>query len=75
MIKAVYSGVPAPGISGAMIEVYGDPSGAWYEWRIVAADGRVVHDTVNDGHESFQGRQYFSPEIALRDALIHASRD
>lgn len=58
--------VPTPYSMGeAMIEVYGDPENAWYEWRIVVA-GRIERDTKDQG--------YGSPEIALRDALIEASK-
>jgi hypothetical protein len=63
-MKTLYS-IPAPYSMGdTMIEVYGDPENAWYEWRVVAA-GHVQQDTKNQG--------YGSPEIALRDALIAMS--
>ena len=26
--------IPAPGSLGALVEVYGEPENAWYEWRI-----------------------------------------
>jgi len=48
----------------AMIEVYGDPENAWYEWRVIEG-GKVQRDTKDQG--------YGSPEIALRDALIAMS--
>jgi len=47
-----------------MIEVYGEPGMASYEWRVVVA-GKVERDTRNQG--------YGNPEIALRDALIAMS--
>ena len=50
-------GTPDP-----VIEVYGDGSMGWYEWRIMR-DGRIEHDTREAG--------YGNPDIALRDALIH----
>lgn len=65
MVQTIYS-IPAPYSMGAMIEVYGDPDMGWYEWRIVA-DGRVEQDTKEQG--------YGSAEIALRDALMEASRE
>lgn len=45
-----------------MIEVYGEPDWAAYEWRIVNPAGLTIRDTKSDG--------YGSAEIALRDALI-----
>jgi len=57
---------------GAVIEVYGEPENAWYEWRIIDG-GRTVQDTGTEGHSAFQGRQYGQAEIALRDALMVAS--
>lgn len=57
--------IPAPYSMGdAMIEVYGDPENAWYEWRVIEG-GKVQRDTKDQG--------YGSPEIALRDALIAMS--
>ena len=35
-MKVMYR-VPAP-YNGGMIEVYGDPENAWYEWRILAGE-------------------------------------
>jgi len=69
--KTIYT-VPAPDSLGAMIEVYGDPENASYEWKIIDG-GRTVRDTGNEGHGAFQGRQYGQAEIALRDALMVAS--
>ena len=63
-MKVMYR-VPAPYNDG-MIEVYGDPENAWYEWRILA-DERIVQDT------GVEARQYGQAEIALRDALMVAS--
>lgn len=54
MIKTIYT-VPAPDSLGAMIEVYGEPENAWYEWRIIDG-GRTVRDTGTEGHSAFQGR-------------------
>lgn len=39
-MKTIYT-IPAPDSLGAMIEVYGEPENAWYEWRII--DGGVVN--------------------------------
>jgi len=68
MVKTIYT-VPAPDSMTRTIEVYGDKSGAWYEWRVIEA-GKTVRDTGTDGHAAFQGRQYGQAEIALRDALM-----
>lgn len=70
-MKTIYT-IPAPDSLGAMIEVYGEPENAWYEWRIIDG-GRTVRDTGTEGHSAFQGRQYGQAEIALRDALMFAS--
>ena len=70
-VKTIYT-IPAPDSLSAMIEVYGDPDNAWYEWRIIDS-GRTVRDTGTEGHSAFQGRQYGQAEIALRDALMFAS--
>ncbi len=70
-MKTIYT-VPAPDSISAVIEVYGDPENAWYEWKIIDG-GRAVRDTGNEGHSDFQGRQYGQAEIALRDALMCAS--
>ena len=64
-MKTIYT-VPAPDSISAVIEVYGDPENAWYEWKIIDG-GRAVRDTGNEG------RQYGQAEIALRDALMCAS--
>jgi len=70
-MKTIYT-IPAPDSMSAIIEVYGDPDNAWYEWRILDG-GRTVQDTGKEGHSAFQGRQYGQAEIALRDALMFAS--
>ena len=36
-MKTIYT-IPAPDSLGAMIEVYGEPENAWYEWRIIDGD-------------------------------------
>lgn len=63
-MKTIYT-IPAPNSIGAVIEVYGEPENAWYEWRILDG-GRTVQDTGKEGH---YGRQYGCAEIALHDAL------
>lgn len=66
MVQTIYS-IPAPFSMGdRTIEVYGDPDMGWYEWRIVAG-GRIERDTKEQG--------YGSAEIALRDALVEATRE
>lgn len=70
-MKTIYT-IPAPDSLGAMIEVYGEPENAWYEWRILDG-GHIVQDTGKEGHAAFEGRQYGQAEIALRDALMVAS--
>lgn len=52
-MKTIYT-IPAPDSLGAMIEVYGEPENAWYEWRIIDG-GRTVRDTGTEGHSAFQG--------------------
>lgn len=59
-MKTIYT-IPAPDSLGAMIEVYGEPENAWYEWRIIDG-GRTVRDTGTEGHSAFQGRQYGQAE-------------
>lgn len=54
--------------SQIFLEVYGDGEMGWYEWRILHA-GEVDIDTGQETHHGSMGRQYGSPEIALRDAL------
>ena len=71
MLKTIYS-VPCPDSLQGLIEVYGEPENAWYEWRLVDC-GRIVRDTGTEGHAAFQGRQYGQAEIALRDALIYVT--
>lgn len=67
--KTLYT-IPAPYSAGdKTIEVCSDPENAWYEWRVRDAGG-VGLDT---GAEGTYGRQYGSPEIALRDALMVTS--
>ena len=73
MQEVVYK-IPAPDSRSAVIEVYGDRSQAWYEFRI-NDEGRTLIDTGTEGHHAFQGRQYGQAEIALRDALIYATQD
>ena len=63
MLKTIYA-IPAP-YAPAMIEVYGDPDFACYEWRLVGQDGELLQDT--------ESQAYGSAEIALRDALIACS--
>lgn len=70
--KIIYR-IPAPYSmtvidSQIAIEVYGDPDMAWYEWRITMP-GQADIDTGKEQQHGTQGRQYGSPEIALRDAL------
>lgn len=64
MTETIYK-IPAPHSNEQQIEVYGDPDMAWYEWRIIDAQGQTIIDTRN--------RQYGQAEIALRDALTYAS--
>lgn len=71
MMTTIYT-IPAPDSVSAVIEVYGEPENAWYEWRILES-GRAVRDTGNESYAAFQGRQYGQAEIALRDALMFAS--
>ena len=62
-----------PNNSDQIIQVYGEPENACYEWRITENDGVVLKDTIDDGNAFFTGRQYGNAEIALRDALMVAS--
>jgi hypothetical protein len=71
MIETIYT-IPSPDSLDAMIEVYGEPENAWYEWRIIDG-GRTVRDTGTEGSNFIQGRQYGQAAIALRDALMFAS--
>jgi len=65
--------IPAPYAMGeTMIEVYGGENEGWSEWRINEG-GKVKQDTGTEGNGSLRGRQYGSPEIALRDALMVAT--
>ena len=57
MIQTIYR-IPAPDSIDSVIEVYGDPNNAWYEWRIIDGTKKIVRDTVNEGGDTFQGRQY-----------------
>ena len=50
------------GTQDPVIEVYGDGSMGWYEWRLIKR-GQIEHDTRDMG--------YGNPDVALRDALIH----
>jgi hypothetical protein len=70
-MKTIYT-LPAPDTMTALIEVYGDPENAWYEWRIIE-NGRTVKDTGAEDHVTFKGRGYGQAEIALRDALMFAT--
>jgi hypothetical protein len=63
-IRTLYR-VPTPYGYGH-VEVYGDSDNAWYEWRIVNG-ACIEHDTRDKG--------YGSAEIALRDALIAATKE
>jgi hypothetical protein len=56
--------VPAP-YGQNIIEVYGAPENARYEWRLVTPAGVVLRGTTDMG--------YGDPAIALRDALIDAT--
>lgn len=62
-MKTIYS-IPHP-YTDRQIEVYGEPEMGWYEWRFIV-DGRVEIDSRDAG--------YGIPEIALRDALIEATK-
>lgn len=68
-IETVYS-IPSPYTTDGTIEVYGEPENAWYEWRILNADGKAQQDTGREGDGRFRGRQYGQAEVALRDALM-----
>lgn len=70
-VQTIYS-VPSPGCDGGLVDVYGVPSQGWYEFRVIH-NGEVVSDTGLESSVAFQGRQYGSPESALRDALMVAS--
>lgn len=69
----IFHKVDAPYSMDAVIEVYGGDGEGWSEWRIVDGAGETVQDTGTEGAGTFRGRQYGSPEIALRDALMVAS--
>jgi len=73
-MEEVFYRVPSPNSMTAVIEVYGSHDQAWSEFRIID-NSRVLIDTGDEGHHAFKGRQYGQPEIALRDALIYATRD
>lgn len=60
------------------VEVYGDSENGWYEWRLFDFDGAQVQDTGRERYDYAPsdmslGRQYGTPESALRDALMVAS--
>lgn len=57
--------IPKPYTFGRVI-VYGDPEMGWYDYVITDSSGCT---------ESRSNMQYGSAEIALRDALIEATRD
>ena len=61
-MKTIYT-IPAPDSLGAMIEVYGEPENAWYEWRIIDG-GRTVRDTGTEGH-SAAGKTRMSEWLSL----------
>lgn len=63
MMKTIYT-MPASDALGAMIEVYGDPENAWYEWRII------------DGGRAMRTPQQMTSEqqIGLRQKLIESMR-
>lgn len=63
-IEVLYR-VDRPSGSLGVIEVYGEPSMGWYEWRVKVSGG-VIYDTARYGS---YGMQYGSASIALRDAL------
>jgi len=50
-----------------VVEVYGEPENAWYEWRVLDDTNgrRVLHDSKNQG--------YGMAAVALRDGLIFAT--
>lgn len=52
--------------SNGRVIVYGDTDMAWYDYVLVDAEGCV---------ESRSDRAYGGPELALRDALIEASKE
>lgn len=45
-MKTVYT-IPAPDSLGAMIEVYGEPENAWYEWRIIDGGQRKLRTLIS----------------------------
>ena len=57
-----YHSIPIDAGSDARIEVYGDGSMGWYEWRLMKR-GQIEHDTRQAG--------YGNPDVALRDALCY----
>ena len=69
-MQTIYK-IPAPYSIGHLIEVYGDPDMARYEWRILDAQGRPIKDSCDHA----RGMQYGFAEIALRDALNYATID
>lgn len=74
MSETTFYKIPAPYSMDGFIEVYGGDGEGWSEWRIIDGQGKTVQDTGRECTGSFRGRQYGSPEIALRDALIAASK-
>ena len=73
MDKVIYT-IPAPNSIGALIEVYGEPENAWYEWRIIDG-GRVVQDTGTEGHSAFRGGSTGRPRslCVTRSSTRHAT--
>lgn len=68
----IFHQIDVPFSLSAVIEVYGGCGEGWSEWRIIN-DSKTVQDTGSEGSSSCPGRQYGSPQIALRDALMVAS--
>lgn len=65
MSETTFYKIPAPYSMDGFIEVWGDLDMGWYEWRW--SDGqRIVKES--------DAQQYGSAEIALRDALIAATK-
>lgn len=69
-MKTIYT-IPAPDSLGAMIEVYGEPENAWYEWRIIDG-GRTVRDTGTEGVVCGRGR---NPTLRLWPAIFSGEID
>ena len=66
-MKTIYR-IPHPysnAAQGACIEVFGEPDMGWYDWHVIDARGNITQSDET----------YGNPEIALRDALIYATKD